>query len=426
MKKQGIYIWFLLTVFILGACKRTEDPIFDKNSAERLNEAVEHAYGILQGSPNGWMMKYYPASTMEFGGYTLFVDFVSDKDATLTSDINKNSITSSYAVIAEGGPVLTFNGYNKVIHYFSEPGADSGVGAADSGLRGDFEFIVIEATPEKVTLKGKKSGNIVEMTPLGSDATQVIEDYQTEADFFAQFRAFKIERPNGEVEDLSRNMRAFTLSSDANQPRISFRVVPGGLDLPNEYELDGVKFSNLTYQAPTTEYEGGYYTDESGQVKIFSVPTPLSTWMKANLWSMSYSNVGALGKTYWDAARTNLTANGYTLNNIYIGDAGVEVIYYVLQNGAVEGAVGHDLVPVPGTTNEIQIVFTGSLYNVVGFSAAYWTGGLNQLTTPFNGRTFVISADVLVEPTEILLTDKLLPNNTFRLFLNDIDDPFNN
>jgi len=426
MKKQGIYIWFLLTVFVFSACKRTEDPIFDKNSAERLNEAVEHAYGILQGSPNGWMMKYYPASTMEFGGYTLFVDFVSDKDATLTSDINKNSITSSYAVIAEGGPVLTFNGYNKVIHYFSEPGADSGVGAADSGLRGDFEFIVIEATPEKVTLKGKKSGNIVEMTPLGSDATQVIEDYQTEADFFAQFRSFKIARPNGEVEDLSRNMRAFTLSSDANQPRISFRVVPGGLDLPNEYELDGVKFNNLTYQAPTTEYEGGYYTDESGQVKIFSVPTPLNTWMKANLWSMSYSNVGALGKTYWDAARTNLTANGYTLNNIYIGDAGVEVIYYVLQNGAVEGAVGHDLVPVPGTTNEIQIVFTGSLYNVVGFSAAYWTGGLNQLTTPFNGRTFVISADVLVEPTEILLTDKLLPNNTFRLFLNDIDDPFNN
>lgn len=426
MKKQGIYIWFLLTVFVFCACKRTEDPIFDKNSAERLNEAVEHAYGILQGSPNGWMMKYYPASTMEFGGYTLFVDFVSDKDATLTSDINKNSITSSYAVIAEGGPVLTFNGYNKVIHYFSEPGADSGVGAADSGLRGDFEFIVIEATPEKVTLKGKKSGNIVEMTPLGSDATQVIEDYQTEADFFAQFRSFKIARPNGEVEDLSRNMRAFTLSSDANQPRISFRVVPGGLDLPNEYELDGVKFNNLTYQAPTTEYEGGYYTDESGQVKIFSVPTPLNTWMKANLWSMSYSNVGALGKTYWDAARTNLTANGYTLNNIYIGDAGVEVIYYVLQNGAVEGAVGHDLVPVPGTTNEIQIVFTGSLYNVVGFSAAYWTGGLNQLTTPFNGRTFVISADVLVEPTEILLTDKLLPNNTFRLFLNDIDDPFNN
>src|SRR5690606_7153981 len=334
MKKQGIYIWFLLTVFILSACKRTEDPIFDKNSAERLSEAVENARNILQGNTNGWMLKYYPASTMEFGGYTLFIDFVSDKDATLTSDINKDAVTSSYAVIAEGGPVLTFNGYNKVIHYFSEPGADSGVGAADSGLRGDFEFIVIEATPEKVTLKGKKSGNIVEMTPLGSDATQVIEDYQTEADFFAQFRSFKIARPNGEVEDLSRNMRAFTLSSDANQPRISFRVVPGGLDLPNEYELDGVKFNNLTYQAPTTEYEGGYYTDESGQVKIFSVPTPLNTWMKANLWSMSYSNVGALGKTYWDAARTNLTANGYTLNNIYIGDAGVEVIYYVLQNGA--------------------------------------------------------------------------------------------
>src|SRR5690606_3206302 len=146
--------------------------------------------------------------------------------------------------------------YNKVIHYFSEPGAESGVGSAVSGLRGDFDTIAIVANPVKVSLEGKTSGNIVEVMPVGSDATQRIEDYPKEAVFFAQFRSFKIARPNGEVEELSHNMRAFTLSSDANQPRISFRVVPGGLDLPNEYELDGVKFNNLTYQAPTTEYEG--------------------------------------------------------------------------------------------------------------------------------------------------------------------------
>src|SRR5690606_41147016 len=59
-------------------------------------------------------------------------------------------------------------------------------------LRGDFEFIIIEATPEKVTLKGKKSGNVMELIPLGNDAAQVIESYQDEADFFAQFRSFKI------------------------------------------------------------------------------------------------------------------------------------------------------------------------------------------------------------------------------------------
>src|SRR5690606_35010051 len=163
-----------------------------------------------------------------------------------------------------------------------------------------------------------------------------------------------------------------------------------------------------------------------GQVKIFSVPTPLNTWMKSNLWSMSYSNVGPTGKVYWDNARTALAANNIVLNNIYIGDAGVEVIYYVLQDGTVEGAVGHDIIPVEGTTNEVQIVFTGSLYNVVGFSASYWTGGLNQFTTPLNGRTFVITSDVLVDPTEILLTDKALPSNTYRLFLDDIDDPLNN
>src|SRR5690606_5116145 len=137
--------------------------------------------------------------------------------------------------------------------------------------------------------------------------------------FFAQFRAFKIERPNGEVEDLSRNMRAFTLSSDANQPRMSFRVVPSGLSLPEEYELDGVKFTNLTYHEPTDEFEGGYYADETGQVKIFPVTTPLNTWFKSNFWGMRYSGLGAEGASWWDSGRTRFVANNYQLDYVFFG-----------------------------------------------------------------------------------------------------------
>jgi len=218
MKNQKTCAWLLLlALFGMNGCKRTEDPVFEQNSAIRLTEAVQNAQKVLRGNADGWLMKYYPASSKEFGGYTLFAKFVSDREVTLTSDINTNSVTSSYAVIPGTGAILTFNGYNKVIHFFSEPGADSGVGSNDRGMQGDFEFIVIEATPEKVVLKGKKSGNTVEMEPMeAATAAQVVTDHQTEADFFDDIGAFKIKRPNGEEEDLIASLRTFKLSSPRN------------------------------------------------------------------------------------------------------------------------------------------------------------------------------------------------------------------
>ena len=190
--------------------------------------------------------------------------------------------------------------------------------------------------------------------------------------------------------------------------------------------MAGVTFDFLKFIEPTSTYPYGYYTDNGNTFKIVPEVTPINLWFKANLWSMSYKNVGPIGQVYWNNAKTKLKANGITLNNMYIGNAGVEVLYYVLQNGAVEGAVGHNITPVSGTVDQVRITFTGSLYNVVGFTAAYWTGGLSEFTTPLNGRTFRITSDEVNEPSSVLLTDVAAPTNTFKVFLSDINDPLNN
>jgi hypothetical protein len=381
----------------------------------------------LEGNSDGWLIKYYPNALYTYGGYTLFAKFTNETDVQLTSDINSNVVHSSYVVRQGAGPVLSFNGYNKVIHYFSEPGADSGVGSGNYGMEGDFEFLVLEYSEDLIVLKGNKSGNRYEMYPLAAGEFETLPiQYQAEADFFGEFNKFELIDTKGEIQDIIFRNRTFQEAKEGENPLLPFRIVPNGIEFMQEYSIDGVSLNRLLFKEPTAEYPYGYYTDSSDKIKIYPVLTPLNQWFASNLWAMSYNNVGPLGKTYWDAARANLATNGVVVNNMYIGDAGVQVIYYVLQNGAVEGAVGHDLIPEPGTTDEVTIRFTGSLYNVANFSAAYWTAGLNQFTTPMNGRTFVITSDVLDRPDEILLTDKLLPNNTFRLFLDDIDDPLNN
>jgi len=395
-----------------------------------MTEAVANAYTVLRGNPSWWMLKYYPSATKEFGGYTLFAKFVSDGEVTLVSDINATATTSSYAVIPGSGPVLTFNGYNKVIHFFTEPGADNGgVGANDTGMRGDFEFIVIEATAEKVVLKGKKSGNLMTMEPLPeATADQTVADHQKEAEDFAKFRVFKVKRADGTEEDLIKNLRTFKLSSDANRPLIAFRVQPGGLELPEEYELDGVKFDKLAYKEPTAEYAMGYYTDASETIVVFPVIPPLNRWMKENLWSMSYSNVGPTGQIYWNVAKTKLDAAGHTLSNFYLGylnaDWGTGLIFS-LNNGVNVGFAELSISLIAGTTDEVKLAYEG-LYNMGGFGLAHWNAGLSDLVPPFHNRTFKITVEDPKELDEILLTDTGIPTNTFRLFLDDIDDPLNN
>lgn len=430
MKLKYLILAFLLPLMLFTSCKREEERIFDQSASERMSEAIANAYAVLQDNEAGWMMKYYPSSTREFGGYTIFAKFVSNAQVSLTSDINDDVITSSYSVVQESGPVLTFNGFNKVIHYFSEPGLDNGgIGADDTGMKGDFEFIVLKATADSVVLKGKKSGNEIVMLPLsGTEFETKAVEYQEASISFAEFGVFNLENSSGEISPLTYSSRTFQDASDANSKLLTFRVVPGGLEFYEQADLQGAKFDKLSFTAPNGEYPLGYYSDANNSVKIVPQVTPINMWFKDNLWSMSYNNVGATGKNYWNTAHTNLTNNNIVLNNYYIGTySGIVGMVYILQNGAVGGLITHNITLIPGTEDQVRISLDGSIYNLGGgFGVAYWTAGLNQLTTPFNNRTFTITADNPNKPESVLLTDIGIPTNTFRLFLDDIDDPFNN
>ncbi|WDF69290.1 DUF4302 domain-containing protein [Sphingobacterium oryzagri] len=425
-----ILVLILFPLVFFSACKRETDPIFEQNATLRVTEAIQHAYDVLQGNEPGWMMKYYPSDTREFGGYTIFAKFISNGQVTLTSDINEDVITSTYGVVQESGPVLTFNGYNKVIHYFSEPGLDNGdnIGADDTGMKGDFEFIVLEASADSVVLKGKKSGNRMVMLPLTGNQFETLSvEYQRANDVFRGYLLFKLENQQGELSDLGYNMRTFQYASDGNLNLQTFRVTPTGLEFYEDAELSGVRFVSLAYVQPTATYPKGYFSDANNLIKVIP-EAPLNLWFRNNLWSMSYSNVGATGRTFWNTARTNLTNNGISLSYYYIGTyQGLQGMVYILQNGAVGGLITHNITLVPGSEDQVRISLAGNIYNLGGgFGVAYWSAGLNQLTNPFNNRTFRVTADTSDRPNSVLLTDIAIPTNTFRVFLDAINNPFNN
>lgn len=440
MKNINIIIGLLVLV-VISSCKRMEDPVFDKNPSIRMTEAIENARNAIKAHPGGWLIQYYPHSGKNYGGFNIFAVFNSDSEVTLTSDVNTDEIRSTFDIVPEGGPILTFNGYNKVIHMFSEPGADSGIGPADSGMQGDFEFIIIEATEEQITLKGKKSGNMMYMVPIESvtdenvDVDDIIDGYQEATTFFGEFGVFKMQRPNGAEETLIQNIHNFRLSSDANAAALTFRVTPEGLALHDTYEIDGVSLDIMPYVEPSDEYEFGYYSGADGQVKIFPVTTPMNVWFRTNTWAMRYSGLGAEGQYWWDQGRTRFSNFGYTLNYVDIGDFSAQTApgvtgfgaFLTVNGQASTGYFVYNMVPVDGTVDEIRVTFAGSYYSTSAFDLAYWNNAIRYLVQMLNDRTFKITSDALDRPDVILLTDKSDPTNTIELIRNgDIYDPFNN
>lgn len=181
------------------ACVNEEDDLFDKSAAERLNEASALYSERLCASPNGWAVQLYPTTQDEapYGsGYLLMFRFHKDKsvDASMNNALSNNrylSATSTWDVITDNGPVLSFNTYNKVVHTFSDPEDVPSTGTIDdpndetgTGIGGDYEFIIVDA-PEDASymmLKGKKRGTYNLLTPVAEGID--FESYLTDVNDF--------------------------------------------------------------------------------------------------------------------------------------------------------------------------------------------------------------------------------------------------
>lgn len=182
MKNKSIIL--LLTLGLaFSACSRDEENLFDKSAAERTVEALENAQKCLVEAPNGWEFLYFCNPTTR--GYNILVKFDEHGQVTASAKayIQKESIktdsvvvdaNSTWEVVSDYGPILTFNTYNDVLHLWADPQADG------DGFLGDYEFLILEATPERIVLKGKKhSGySVLRRLPKDQDWTEYFTDIE--------------------------------------------------------------------------------------------------------------------------------------------------------------------------------------------------------------------------------------------------------
>lgn len=187
----------MATALALGfaACSPSEeDDIFDHSAAERLNMISGEYSARLTDSKGGWVMEYYPYTDNENlitgVGYLIMNRFNSD-GSVYTMMKNKASHnekwedTSSWEVITDMGPVLSYNTWNKCLGRFTDPvDIDLTTGRSEDesgkGFQGDYEFVMVDV-PENgdhIMLKGKKRGVYQRLTriPEGTDFETYLND----------------------------------------------------------------------------------------------------------------------------------------------------------------------------------------------------------------------------------------------------------
>ena len=244
MKKLFLYMMLAAVSFSMQSCLHDNDEIFEKSAAERIDEAVANAKSLLLSADNGWKFEYYLGSEYSYGGYNYIVKFGNDGKAHVSGEIaDADMVTSSsWDVVKDQGPVLTFNTYNAIMHELSQPMQDP-----VDGYEGDYEFIIMRTTNDSIYLKGKKWGNEMLLTRMPSDQSWV--DYLTsladlkERIFFTYEGKFGQKDATAEIGDDN----WFYVDLPDSTVEVPFIYTVNGLKLQTPVEIEGKQVQKLIY-----------------------------------------------------------------------------------------------------------------------------------------------------------------------------------
>ena len=121
MKK--VLLLLFTTVFIISACRKSNDYVFKQSPDDRLNATLASYQSTLAGATNGW--KAFITVRGDTGGtYSFYFKFTNENRVSMFSDFDSVSAVtsqeSSYRLKAEQQPTLIFDTYSYV-HVLADP-----------------------------------------------------------------------------------------------------------------------------------------------------------------------------------------------------------------------------------------------------------------------------------------------------------------
>lgn len=142
----------------VSSCLMSQKDIFDSTAAARVEKYLDGAMQTLVSAESGWSLDLFTF----VGGYSYAMKFSESGEVQVASELKPSTVEQSYfKLVNDNGPVLSFDTYNSLFHYFATPSSSN-----YEGLGGDFEFIIMSYSDTRIELKGKRSGFYATLTPL--------------------------------------------------------------------------------------------------------------------------------------------------------------------------------------------------------------------------------------------------------------------
>ena len=185
----------LMGSLLTTACTFEQEDFFDETASLRIIHLNQNLQNRLveqsAGANNGWVIQYFVAGTddYDFEGFNLFGKFYDSGKVTLASNHRylrngkANQYTeanSTYEMLKEEGPVLSFNTWNDILTVFADPvdpsKAPSQLINDGEGMNGDHNFVLASLNPNDIRFHGERHRAEIRFVPCDRPWQTYIND----------------------------------------------------------------------------------------------------------------------------------------------------------------------------------------------------------------------------------------------------------
>lgn len=333
------------TAALNTACTFEQEDYFDESASLRithLNENIQQRLvsqsDTTQGR-HGWVIQYFVAGTddYDFEGFNLLGRFSNNGSVTLAGDhrfLRNNSgkyteHTSTYEMLAEEGPVLSFNTWNDVLTVFEDPvdptQAPKGVIVQDGeGMNGDHNMVLRSFTDDEILFRGERHAAAIRFIPCDRPwreyltATAAMKNYITNPDINSYYVV------NGADTMYFVNLRRgyFTYAErvfDPLLPRTEQCVfTPQGFRMQHQDTIAGNIFQEFRLAA-----DSSCLVSQDGNVRV------MATWDQyvadfADVWQLDNDNFTEQQQQLFTAIGQEIKkfSSKWSIKSVGVGEAG--------------------------------------------------------------------------------------------------------
>ena len=420
--KGSLFFFLLFSTLLLQSCLKDQEDVFDKSSSLRMQEVLDKTKAALTGNENGWSLDYYPSRDLSYGGIAYAIQF-KGTEATVYSQNAEKGETSLYKLTNDDGPVLSFDTYNSLMHAYATP-SSSEYEAKD----GDFEFIIMDVQSDLITLKGKRSGNMMYMHRLSLPAKEYIAAVQNiEEKMYSGKYAFVIDGDSILVRRTG-NVFLFTDPKTGESTEMPFITTTTGFELKDTVTIMGKNVEGFNYS------ENGIWANPTdNSIALVAIPQPLTEFLTTHYWFFKASAMSEKALKLFNKAKEGSAEIGEEVKYMIIGPNDVlgysGAFGFSFMSGDSKGNFGGSLVLDADilTDDILTLYYTGKVEGDGGwyFSNANYNYVISALTGPA-GFSYTLTADNLKNPTWIKMQQIDDPEMYFTVYKEEIASPFDN